>query len=51
MKRIGVPLTDWTGTYGGNVVGNELSLKFITKGPYSTNVGSRTYLLDSTKNK
>jgi len=47
----GVPLTDWSGTYGGGVTGNELSLKFITKGPFSTNVGSRTYLLDSTKNK
>jgi len=47
----GVPVTDWSGTYGGSVAGNALSLKFVTQGPYSKNIGSRTYLLDSTKNR
>ena len=34
-------------TYGGKTNGNELSLDFVTNGPYSRNVGSRTYLLDT----
>ena len=40
---------DWGGTYGVASTGKELSLKFVTKGPYSTNIGSRTFLLDSSK--
>jgi cellulose 1,4-beta-cellobiosidase len=47
----GVPTADWSGTYGGSVTGNKLNLKFVTQGPYSKNVGSRTYLLDSSKNR
>jgi cellulose 1,4-beta-cellobiosidase len=47
----GVPLTDWTGTYGAASTGTQLSLQFVTPGPYSTNIGSRTFLLDSTKTK
>ncbi|KAF2644303.1 exoglucanase [Massarina eburnea CBS 473.64] len=41
---------DYTGTYGITASGNSLQLKFITKGSYSTNIGSRTYLMkdDST---
>ena len=31
---------------GGATNGAELSLKFVSEGPYSRNVGSRTYLLD-----
>ncbi|KAF4045764.1 Glycosyl hydrolase family 7 [Phytophthora infestans] len=38
---------DYTGTYGVNVEGDSVSLKLVTKGPYSTNVGSRLYVLES----
>ena len=34
-----------TGTYGITTSGNALTLKFVTHGPYSTNIGSRVYLL------
>ncbi|KAL1941103.1 hypothetical protein VTO73DRAFT_7315 [Trametes versicolor] len=36
---------DYTGTYGITTSGNELNLKFVTDGQYSTNIGSRVYLL------
>lgn len=36
---------DYQGTYGIASSGNELSLRFVTNGPYSTNIGSRTYLM------
>jgi cellulose 1,4-beta-cellobiosidase len=41
---------DYSGTYGITTSGNTLDLKFVTHGPYSVNIGSRTYLLqdDST---
>ncbi|PVI03788.1 glycoside hydrolase family 7 protein [Periconia macrospinosa] len=41
---------DYKGTYGITASGNALTLKFVTKGSYSTNIGSRTYLMkdDST---
>lgn len=41
---------DYKGTYGITTSGNALTLKFVTKGSYSTNIGSRTYLMkdDST---
>ncbi|OAL06487.1 1,4-beta-D-glucan cellobiohydrolase-like protein [Phaeosphaeriaceae sp. SRC1lsM3a] len=38
---------DYTGTYGITASGNSLKLKFVTKGSYSTNIGSRTYLMAS----
>jgi len=38
---------DYSGTYGITSSGSELTLKFVTKGPYSTNIGSRVYLLDT----
>jgi len=47
----GVPRADWTGTYGIQAQNTQLSIKFVTKGPYSTNVGARTYLLDSSKQR
>ena len=34
-----------TGTYGITTSGNQLTLKFVTQGPYSKNIGSRVYLL------
>jgi len=43
----GVDNADWQSTYGGATNGNELSLDFVTNGPYSRNVGARTYLLDT----
>ncbi|KAI8981389.1 cellobiohydrolaseI [Trametes punicea] len=36
---------DYTGTYGITTSGNELTLKFVTQGPYSKNIGSRVYLM------
>ena len=41
---------DYSGTYGITASGNSLKLNFVTKGSYSTNIGSRTYLMadDST---
>ena len=38
---------DYQGTYGVSSSGSALTLKFVTHGPYSTNIGSRLYLLDS----
>jgi cellulose 1,4-beta-cellobiosidase len=38
---------DYPGTYGITTSGNSLNLKFVTKGQYSTNIGSRTYLMES----
>jgi len=41
----GVDEADWTGTYGVTTENGAMTLKFVTHGPYSTNIGSRTYLL------
>lgn len=38
---------DYSGTYGVTASGNALTLKFVTQGQYSTNIGSRLYLLAS----
>nr|CAM98445.1 cellulose 1,4-beta-cellobiosidase [Phialemonium thermophilum] len=38
---------DYTGTYGVTASGNSLNLKFVTQGPYSKNIGSRMYLMES----
>ncbi|KAF2671572.1 1,4-beta-D-glucan cellobiohydrolase-like protein [Microthyrium microscopicum] len=38
---------DYSGTYGIKAGGDSLSLKFLTKHQYGTNVGSRTYLMAS----
>ncbi|GMF20095.1 unnamed protein product [Phytophthora lilii] len=38
---------DYTGTYGINSKSDSLSLKLVTKGPYSTNIGSRVYMMES----
>lgn len=42
---------DYSGTYGITTTGNSLTLKFVTVGPYSTNIGSRVYLMDTTDTK
>jgi len=38
---------DYSATYGITTSGNALTLKFVTKGQYSTNIGSRVYLMAS----
>ena len=38
---------DYSGTYGVTTSGNALTLKFVTQGPYSKNIGSRMYLMAS----
>ena len=48
----GVDQTDLGGTYGIKPQGSDgVSLKLVTNGPYSRNVGSRLYLLDSSGQK
>lgn len=39
---------DYPATYGITTSGNAMTLKFVTKGSYSTNIGSRTYLMKDT---
>ena len=36
---------EYAGTYGVHATGNSLRLDFVTQGPYSKNIGSRTYLM------
>ena len=44
----GVDSQTWKDTYGVKIANNnEMTLQFVTQGPYSKNIGSRTYLLDS----
>jgi cellulose 1,4-beta-cellobiosidase len=38
---------DYAGTYGVTTSGDALNIGFVTKGPYSTNIGSRLYLMES----
>ncbi|OWZ10268.1 Glycosyl hydrolase, partial [Phytophthora megakarya] len=38
---------DYTGTYGITADTDSLSLKLVTKGSYSTNIGSRVYVMES----
>jgi len=38
---------DYQGTYGITGGSNSLTLGFVTHGPYSTNIGSRVYLMNS----
>ncbi|KAI0660696.1 cellobiohydrolaseI [Cubamyces menziesii] len=50
-KNCALDGADYTGTYGITTSGNQLSLKFVTHGPYSTNIGSRVYLMDTSDQK
>ncbi|EGG00616.1 family 7 glycoside hydrolase [Melampsora larici-populina 98AG31] len=36
---------DYPGTYGITSTGDALKMKFVTHGPYSTNIGSRVYMM------
>jgi len=51
-KNCAIDGADYQGTYGITAGGNSVTLKFVTHGPYSTNIGSRVYLLkdDNTYN-
>ncbi|OJT14401.1 Exoglucanase 1 [Trametes pubescens] len=50
-KNCALDGADYAGTYGITTSGNALSLKFVTHGQYSTNIGSRVYLLDASDAK
>ncbi|KAH9142940.1 hypothetical protein LEN26_005100 [Aphanomyces euteiches] len=41
---------DYTGTYGITASGQQVSLQLVTHGQYSTNIGSRVYLLQDDNN-
>ncbi|KAK2727023.1 hypothetical protein QYM36_007767 [Artemia franciscana] len=43
----GIDQSEW----GGTSTGNELSIRLVTQGQHSRNVGARTYLLDSSLQK
>ena len=38
---------EYTGTYGVTAKADKISLQFVTEGPYTTNVGSRLYMMDN----
>jgi len=40
---------DYSSTYGITTTTDKLNLQFVKKGTYSTNVGSRTYLMNGDK--
>jgi len=46
-KNCAIDGADYTGTYGVTSTGTALNLKFVTHGPYSTNIGSRLYFMES----
>jgi cellulose 1,4-beta-cellobiosidase len=46
-KNCAIDGADYPGTYGIVASGNSLTLKFVTKGQYATNIGSRVYLLSN----
>jgi cellulose 1,4-beta-cellobiosidase len=49
-KNCAIDGADYSGTYGITSTGTALNLKFITKSQYSTNIGSRVYLLQDDSN-
>lgn len=46
-KNCAIDGADYQSTYGVFASGSTLRLNFVTHGPYSTNIGSRLYLMDS----
>ena len=46
-KNCALDGADYQGTYGVSSSGSSVKLDFVTRGPYSTNIGSRLFLLDS----
>jgi len=49
-KNCAIDGADYPGTYGITSSGTALTLKFVTKSQYSTNIGSRVYLLQDDSN-
>lgn len=47
----GVPTDQWGGNYGVHVNGDSLTMNYVTKHQYGTNVGSRMYVTDPTGQK
>lgn len=43
----GVPNDQWSGNYGIHAQGDSLTLGYVTKHQYGTNVGSRLYVMDA----
>lgn len=50
VKNCAIEGADYSSTYGITAGSDSLSLKFVTKGQYSTNIGSRLYLMQDTSN-
>ncbi|OCL12446.1 glycoside hydrolase family 7 protein [Glonium stellatum] len=50
-KNCAIDGADYSSTYGITAGSDALTLKFVTKGSYSTNIGSRTYLMASSGDK
>jgi len=46
-KNCAIDGADYQGTYGIKSDGTTITLGFVTHGPYSTNIGSRLYLMSS----
>ncbi len=46
-KNCALDGADYRGTYGINVAGDSASFKLVTVGQYDTNIGARTYVMDS----
>jgi len=46
-QKCAIDGADYSGTYGVKSDGNTVTLGFVTHGPYSVNIGSRLYLLQS----
>ena len=47
----GVDAADWKNPYGVHSDGEELQLDFVTEGEYSTNIGSRVFLMDPSEDE
>ena len=50
MQNCAIEGADYSKTYGITVSSDSLTLKFITKGEFATNIGSRLYLMKDTNN-
>jgi cellulose 1,4-beta-cellobiosidase len=50
LQNCAIEGADYQGTYGVTASSDSLTLKFITKGQYATNIGSRLYLMKDMNN-
>jgi len=46
-KNCAIDGADYRGTYGIEVEGDSVGISLVTKGQYDTNIGARTYVMDS----